>query len=67
MAAVGHRSLKIEDYGKIAATFLDLKTRRAIRLHPSPYIRELARKYSPSESKAYFAQLNAYQVIPDRV
>lgn len=64
--SVGHRSLKIEDYGKIAATFLDLKTRRTVRLHPSPYIRELARKYSPSERKAYLAQLKSYQAIPDR-
>ena len=63
--SVGHRTLKIEDYGKIAATFLNLKTHQAVRLHPTLGVRELARKYCPYEKLAYFAQLKAYQMIPD--
>ena len=28
---VGHRTLRVEDYGKIAATFIDVKTEQAVR------------------------------------
>lgn len=63
--SVGHRSLKIRDYGKIAATFIDLRTGQAIRFHPALRIRERARKYFPEEKRAYFAQLLAYQIMPD--
>ena len=63
--SVGHRSLKIEDYGKIAATFVDLKSGRAVRLNPVPGVRELAVHSCQEEKRAYFAQLKAYQTIPD--
>src|SRR5512133_3268241 len=32
--SVGHRTLRIEDYGKIAATFVDIKQGRAVRVAP---------------------------------
>ena len=32
---VGHRTMRIEDYGKIAATFVDVETERALRIAPS--------------------------------
>lgn len=63
--SVGHRSLRIEDYGKIAATFVHLETGQAVRLFPRPGLRELARKYTRDEQKAYLVQLLAYQIIPD--
>jgi formylmethanofuran dehydrogenase subunit E len=63
--SVGHRTLRVEDYGKIAATFVDLRTARALRLHPAAGIRELAREYFPLEKRAYFSQLKGYQIIPD--
>ena len=63
--SVGHRTLKIEDYGKIAATFVDVRSGRGVRLCPVPGVRELAISYYP-EQRAYFAQLKAYQIIPDR-
>src|SRR5512147_1692459 len=31
---VGHRTMRVEDYGKIAATFVDVQTGRAFRLAP---------------------------------
>ena len=31
---VGHRTLRVEDYGKIAATFVDVSTGQAIRIAP---------------------------------
>jgi formylmethanofuran dehydrogenase subunit E len=63
--AVGHRTLRVEDYGKVAATFVDTKTGRAIRVAPRIDIRERARIFVPEEPRHYFAQMKAYQVMPD--
>lgn len=62
--AVGHRTLRIEDYGKIAATFVDVKAGAAIRLAPRPDVRSRALAYAPGENRHYFAQLSGYQVMP---
>ncbi len=62
--SVGHRTLRIEDYGKIAATFIEVKTGRALRLAPSLDVRERARLYAPDERHHYFAQLEGYQRMP---
>jgi len=63
---VGHRTLRMEDYGKVAATFVDVKTSRAARIAPRLDIRELACSFAPEESRHYFAQMQAYQVMPDQ-
>jgi formylmethanofuran dehydrogenase subunit E len=63
---VGHRTLRIEDYGKIAATFVDTKTGQAVRIVPALDVRQRAYTYAPEEKRHYFAQLAAYQVMPDR-
>ena len=63
--SVGHRTLRIEDYGKVAATFVHLQSGQAVRLFPKPGLQELARKYGRDGQKAYFVQLIAYQIIPD--
>lgn len=62
---VGHRTLRTEDYGKIAATFVDTKTEQALRLAPRPDVRQRAYAYTPGESRHYFAQLQGYQSMPD--
>lgn len=61
---VGHRTLRVEDYGKTAATFVDVETSRALRLAPAPNIRERAREFIPEEGRRYFAQMQAYQTMP---
>lgn len=61
---VGHRTLRVEDYGKIAATFIDTKTRRAVRVAPHPDVRQRAYEYAPEETRHYFAQLQGYRVMP---
>jgi formylmethanofuran dehydrogenase subunit E len=61
----GHRTLRIVDLGKVAATFTDLKTGRSIRLAPAPGVRALARSYAPEEQQSYTAQLKGYQVMPE--
>jgi formylmethanofuran dehydrogenase subunit E len=62
---VGHRTLRVEDYGKIAATFVDTHTGRALRVAPCPDCRQRAYAYAPDEPRHYFAQMQAYQVMPD--
>jgi formylmethanofuran dehydrogenase subunit E len=63
-ATVGHRTLRIEDLGKIAATFVDVKHGGAVRIAPVTDLRERAWVYAPEEKRHYFAQLKAYQRMP---
>lgn len=62
---VGRRSLRIEDYGKTAATFVDTLTEQAVRIAPRSNVRQLAWEYAPSARNKWDAQLNGYQKIPD--
>lgn len=62
---IGHRTLRVEDYGKIAATFVDVQTQQAVRVAPQLDVRERAYVCASAESRHYFAQLEAYQVLPD--
>ncbi len=61
----GHRTLRIEDYGKIAATFVEVRSGHALRLAPQSGVRQTAIHYAPGEERHYFAQLQGYQVMPD--
>lgn len=62
---VGHRTLRVEDLGKIAATFVDVRSGRAVRVAPQLDVRERAYAYAPDEPRHYFAQLAAYQIMPE--
>ena len=62
--SVGHRTMRVEDYGKTAATFIDVKNGRSIRIFPRPDIRERAWDYTPGVRRHYFSQLRAYQIMP---
>lgn len=62
---VGHRTLRVEDYGKVAATFIDTKTGRCVRVAPALDVREQATACCPHEPRHYFAQMEAYQILPD--
>ena len=62
--SVGHRTLRVEDYGKVAAVFVDVNTGRAVRVAPVLDIRQQAYKFAPGESRHYFAQMQAYQIMP---
>lgn len=61
---VGHRTLRVEDYGKVAATFIDAQTGHTIRVAPALDIRQRANVYISKESRHYFAQMQAYQIMP---
>lgn len=62
---VGHRTLRVEDYGKVAATFIDVERGVALRVAPRLDVRECAYAYARDEPRHYFAQLQAYPIMPD--
>jgi len=61
---VGRRTLRVEDYGKVAATFVDTHTGVALRLVPQSQARQLARSYAPEARNKWEAQLLGYQRMP---
>lgn len=62
--AVNHRTLRVVDYGKVAATFVNVKTSQAVRVAPRRGVRERAVEYAPEEKRRYFAMLKGYQRMP---
>lgn len=64
--AVGRRTLRVMDYGKVAATLVDTHSGRAIRVSPTPASRTLAYAYAPEAPSRWHAYLAAYQIIPDQ-
>jgi len=63
--SLGHRTMKFMDYGKMAATFVNLKTKKAIRVIAKEESRETAKRYFPDIEDKYKAQLEAYKVMSD--
>jgi len=62
--SVGHRTMRMIDYGKIAATFVDKQSGRTIRIRPQHNVRELAAVYAPQERSRWHKQLLGYQIMP---
>jgi formylmethanofuran dehydrogenase subunit E len=62
---VGRRTLRVVDYGKVAATLVHTRSGRAIRVVPRPEIRQLARAYAPKARSRWHAYLETYQAISD--
>ena len=60
----GHRTLRIEDYGKTAAVFVDTADGKAVRIAPRLDLRSRASAYAPAEPRRYFAQMQAYTIMP---
>ena len=63
--SLGHRTMKFMDYGKMAATFLNLRTGRAVRVVAREDSRNKAKEYFPAIADKYAAQLEAYKVMSD--
>ena len=64
-AVVGHRTLRLVDQGKIAATFANVESGQTVRLAPSLDVRQRALRYAPEIKKKYYAQLKGYQIMPE--
>ena len=62
---VGRRTMRVFDYGKVAATFIDTHTGQAVRVAPQLGIREAAWAYAPAAPDRRTAQLEGYQGMPD--
>lgn len=62
---LGHRTLRLIDFGKIAATFVDTLTETAIRIYPALDSRQQAEVLMPDARSRWHAQRAAYQIIPD--
>lgn len=63
--SLGRRSLKYVDYGKVAATFVDLETGAAVRVSARDDSRVKAQGMFPEIAKPNRQQLEAYKVMKD--
>ncbi len=62
---LGKRALKFRDWGKMAATFLDLQTNRAIRIAALESSREKAKALHPEIENKNQQQMLAYRELSD--
>lgn len=63
--SLGKRTMKFLDYGKMAATFLNLRTGKAVRVLAREDSREKAKAWLPGARDKYEAQLEAYKAMAD--
>lgn len=63
--SLGKRSLKYLDYGKMAATFVNLKTNKAFRILAKEEAKNRAKQYLPEIEDKYECQTEAYKIMPD--
>ena len=63
---LGKRALKFRDWGKVAATFVDLQTGRAIRVAARESSKQAAREMFPELDKEA-GQQKAYAKLPEEV
>lgn len=63
--SLGHRTMKFMDYGKMAATFLNLKTGKAVRVVAKEEARDKAKELFPEIENQYTGQIEAYKVMID--
>jgi len=63
---LGKRALKFRDWGKMAATFVDLETNRAIRIAARESSKEMARQLHPELESKNLQQMAAYRELSDQ-
>lgn len=62
---LGKRALKFRDWGKVAATFVDLAGNKAVRISASESSKDLARRMHPEIENKNQQQMLAYREMPD--
>lgn len=64
--ALGHRTMRLMDYGKVALTVVDTSSAayRAVRIHPHPLARLRAGDFVATAQSRWHTQLSAYQTMP---
>ncbi|MEO0564311.1 MAG: FmdE family protein [Chloroflexota bacterium] len=63
--SLGHRTMRLIDVGRVAATFVDVQTERAIRIAPTASSRQAAIDLIVNPKSRWHAYLEAYQILPD--
>ena len=63
--SLGHRSMRLMDYGRVAIVAMHVESGEAVRVSPAAGVREAAPAYAPGESRRYYQQLEGYQAMPD--
>ena len=61
---LGKRALKFRDFGKMAATFVDLETNKAVRISAKDSSKERARELYPQLESKNQQQMRAYAEMP---
>ncbi len=62
---LGKRALKIRDWGKMAATFIDLQENKAIRIAALESSKQRARDLYPAIENKNAQQMHAYRTMPN--
>jgi len=62
---LGKRALKFLDWGKMAATFVDLQSGRAIRVAAKESSKDVAKRLHPEVENKNHQQMLAYREMPD--
>lgn len=62
---LGKRALKFRDWGKMAATFVDIASGRAIRVAARESSKEVSRKLHPEIENKNLQQMLSYRELPD--
>jgi formylmethanofuran dehydrogenase subunit E len=65
--SLGKRTLKFLDYGKMAATFINTDSGKAVRVLARDDARDKATLYAPDAATARDAQKQAYAVMPEEL
>lgn len=63
--SLGHRNMRFIDYGKMAATFVNLEKGMAVRVVAKEEARAKAKEYFPEIEDKRRCQLEAYKIMPD--
>ncbi len=62
---LGKRALKVRDWGKMAATFVDLPSQKAVRIAARESSKQRARELYPEIENKNQQQMHAYRAMPD--
>lgn len=66
-ASPTNQYMQLLPYGKMAATFVDLESERAVRVSEHPDSRQAGVDFMPQVASPWHAQVHAYQVMPDEL
>lgn len=61
--SMGHRTMRLADYGKVAVTFIETCSGRALRFSPLPDLRARAIASVAQEASRWHAYLDAYRQL----